>query len=158
MPVTTTKVTTKWDHAKTTETASRIVASSWLAAWEVISKLDQKVQDEYHRLTRQHKLDYYKSLNIKTPLDLVRAIAETEHNIFGSEIEISGDEKKANLKYNSCGVWNASQKLSTGKFSPEEEQKMGEQCQATWGQIAKEFGFNFEPKMTKDSYEMTFSK
>ena len=158
MPATTTKVTTKWDHAKTTETASRIVASSWLSAWEVISKLDQKVQDEYHKLTRQHKLDYYKSQNIKTPYDLVRTIAETEYNLYGSEIEISGDEKRANLKYNTCGVWNASQKLSTGKFSPEEEQKMGEQCQATWALIAKEFGLNFEPKMTKDSYEMTFSK
>jgi hypothetical protein len=156
MSITTTKVTTKWDAKKTAEVTSHIVASTWLSAFEVISKLDQKAQQEFHNLTTQHKLNHYKQMNIKNPMDLVRAIGETEHNVYGSDIEISGDENKATLKYNSCGMWNASQKL--GKFTPEQEQKMGEQCVSTWSQIAKEFGFKYEPKMEKDSYEMTFSK
>lgn len=158
MTTTATKVNTKWDSKKTAEVTSNIVAATWLAAWEVISKLDEKAQQHFHDALRQQKLNHYKTMNIKTPLDLVRAVAETEHNVYGSEIEISGDEKKATLKYNSCGMWEASKKISGGKFTPEQEQKMGEQCQSSWNKIAKEFGFTFEPKMEKDSYEMTFSK
>jgi hypothetical protein len=156
MTTTATKVNTKWETKHVQEVTSNLVASTWLAAHQVISKLDQKAQQEFHNLLREHKINHYKSLNVKTPMDLVRAIAETDHNVFGSDIEISGDANKATLKYNSCGMWNACQKL--GKFTPEQETKMGEQCSSTWTQIAKEFGFKYEPKMEKDSYEMTFSK
>ncbi|HEY9773706.1 MAG TPA: hypothetical protein V6C81_07835 [Planktothrix sp.] len=153
-----TKVTTKWDSKKIAETTSHLVAGTWLAAFEVLSKLDKKAVEEFHKLTTQHKLSFYKNLNIKTPMELVRAIAEHDHNLFGSEIEISGDENKATLKYNTCGVWQASEKLGAKNFSPEQQKLMGDQCAQSWNTIAKEFGFNFEPKMTQDSYEMTFSK
>jgi hypothetical protein len=158
MTTTTTKVETKWDAKKTAERNASILAATWVSAYEVISKLDQKAVQEFQDKLTQHKLNYYKTLNIKTPMDLVKAIGETEHNVFGSEMEIHGDDKKATLKYLSCGMWNASEKLCAGKLSQEDEQKMGEQCAASWSKIGKEFGFNFEPKMSKDFWELTFSK
>ncbi len=156
MTTTATKVNTKWETKHIQEVTSNIVASTWMAAHQVISKLDQKAQQEFHNLVRDHKITHYKSLNVKTPMDLVRAIAETEHNVYGSDIEISGDANKATLKYNSCGMWSACEKL--GKMTADQEKAMSEQCTSTMTQVAKEFGFKFEPKMDKDTYEMTFSK
>lgn len=157
MTATATKVTTKWDAKKVAQTTSAIMSATWMSAYEVLSKLDHKALLEFNKLVTEHKLNHYKSLNIKTPLELVKAIAETEHNVFGSEIEIVGDEQKATLKYVSCGMWEASQK-HCAKFSQEQQQKMGEMCQESWKHIAEQFGFKFEPKMGKDTFEMTFSK
>ena len=112
--------------------------------------------EEFSNLMRQHKIDHYKTLDIKTPLDLVKAIAESDHNVFGSDVEIHGDDKKATLKYNSCGMWNAMQNLH--KFTSEQEEKMGAQCAANWTKIAEAFDMKYEAKHGKDTHEMTFSK
>jgi hypothetical protein len=156
MTATVTKVETKWDTKKTQEVTSNAFAAIFIAANEVLAKAGDKAHEEFTTILRQHKISHYKQLGVKTPLDLVRIIAETEHNMFGSEVEISGDDNKATLKYVSCGMWNATQKL--GKFTPEQEKLMGEKCSDNWTKIASEFGFKYEPKMEKDSYEMTFSK
>lgn len=155
MTTTVEKIETKWETKKTQDVASKMMASMFVSALEALSKHGgEKAIEEFTTISRQHKVDYYKHLGVKTPIDLVRAIAETEHNVFGSQIEIHGDAKKATLKYNSCGLWDSMQKL--GKFTPEQEEKMGAQCASNWTNIAKEFGFTYEPKMEKDSYEMTF--
>lgn len=156
MTTTATKVETKWETKKVQEATTQMFAGLFLSAHEVISKLGGKAQEEFEQLLLKHKIEHYKKLGVKTPIELVKAIAETEHNVFGSQIEISGDEKRATLKYNSCGLWEASKKL--GKFTPEQEKEKGERCAASMTQLAKEFGFNFEPKFTDDNYEMTFSK
>lgn len=155
MTITVTKVDTKWDTKKTQEATSHMFASMFVSAFEVISKQGEKAMEEFQKLSREQKINYYKGLNLKTPLELVRAIAEHDFNVFGSQIEISGDDKKATLKYLSCGMWEATQKLA--KFTPEQEEKMGAGCVATWQIIANDLGFNFEPKMEKDSYEMIFT-
>jgi hypothetical protein len=156
MTATVTKVQTKWETKKIQEVTSNAFASVFLAANEVLGKIGGTAHEEFETIVREHRVNHYKQLGVKTPLDLVRIIAESEHNLFGSEVEISGDENKATLKYISCAMWDATQKL--GKFTPEQEKLMGEKCSANWTKIASEFGFKYEPKMEKDSYEMTFSK
>jgi hypothetical protein len=156
MTTTATKVNTKWNLEKTQQTTARLISSMYVSAFQTLAKYGEKAHEEFDTVLRQHKIDHYKQMGVKTPLDLVKAIAETDHNVFGSDIEISGDDKKATLKYNSCGMWEAMQKLH--KFTPEQEEKMGAQCASSWTHIAKEFGFNYEPKHEKDTYAMTFSK
>ncbi len=156
MTTTATKVETKWETKKTQEVTSHMFAAVYHAANEVLSKLGTKAQDEFDTLVLKQKAEHYKKLGVKTPLELVKAIAEHDHNVFGSKIEISGDDKKATLKFNSCGMWEASQKIA--KLTPEQEKIQGERCTNNMAHFAKEFGFNFEPKHSDDSYEMTFSK
>lgn len=156
MTTTVSKVDTKWETKKTQEENARIVAAIYLSAFETLSKYGEKAHEEFEASIRKFKIDNYKAHGVKTPLDLVRAIAETEFNVFGSQIEISGDEKKATLKYNSCGMWEATQKLH--KFTAEQEEKMGKTCQASYTKIAEAFGLKFESDMSNDSYQMTFSK
>ena len=90
------------------------------------------------------------------PLDLVRAKAEFETNVFGSKVEISGDEKTAQLKYISCGVWNAIQK--GGKPSPEQKEKMMSCFTSATENMAKEFGFKGNLKFEGETPILTFSK
>lgn len=151
-----TKVNTKWDQKRTQQTSAYIVASTFVAAFEVLSKFGPKALEEFDTLLRKSKIEHYKALGVKTPIELVRAISDSEHNVFGSEIEISGDDRHAVLKYNSCGLWSEMQKQ--GKFTAEQEKIMGEQCVASWTQIAREFGLKYEAKCGEDMYEMHFSK
>ena len=156
MTTTVTKVQTKWETKKTQENTANAFAAIYLSAYQALSQAGEKAHEEFNNLMVQHKIAHYKAAGVKTPLDLVRTMAETEHNLFGSEVEISGDENKATIKWNTCGMWNACKTL--GKLTPEQEQKMGENCSATSAKLAKEFGFKAEPNMTKDTWEMTFSK
>jgi len=155
MTTTATKVTTKWETKRTQETNAHIISSLFVSAYQTLSKYGDKAHQEFDSLVREHKINHYKSLGVKTPYDLVKAIAESEHNCFGSEVEISGDDKKASLKFLNCAVWNAMQKLH--KPTPDQEAKMGEQCSANWTKIADAFGLKYEPKHEKDSYEMIFT-
>ena len=102
------------------------------------------------------KTEYYRNLGVKTPLDLIKAIAESESNIFGSAIEIWGEDNKASLTYNACGMWNAMQKLQ--KLTPEMEEKMGNHFETCIHNLAKEFGFKAEVKFEEPCCTLTISK
>lgn len=156
MTTTVTKVDKKWETKKVQEESARLVATIYMSAFETLSKYGEKAHEEFETLVRNHKIDRYRALGVKTPMDLVRAIAETEHNVFGSQIEICGDDKKATLRYNSCGMWEATQKLH--KMTEQQKEIMSKNCQASYTKIAQEFGLNFESRMDNDTYTMTFSK
>lgn len=156
MTTTIIKVDTKWDTKKMQEVNTRIFASMYLSSFETLAKHGDKALEEFNTMMRNFKIEGYKALGVKTPMDLVRAIAETEYNLFGSQIEISGDEKRATLKYNTCGMWEACQKLH--KLTAAQEEMMGKQCQSSHEKLAEAFGFTFECDMSNDTYAMTFSK
>jgi len=156
MTLTATKVTTKWETKRTQEKAAEMFATIYGSANEAIAKHAPKAKEEFETLVRQHRVEYLKKVGVKTPLELVKALAEVEHNVFGSEIEIAGDDNKASMKYLNCAMWNATQKLF--KFTPEQEKEMGESCQHSQKLLAKEFGFNVEIKMDKDNFEVIYTK
>lgn len=156
MTTTVTKVESKWETKKTQEETARILAVVYLSAFDTLSKYGEKACEEFETMVRRHKIDHYRHLGVQTPIDLVRAISETEHNVFGSEIEIFGDEKKACLRYKKCGMWEATQKLHV--MTQEKEEMMGKNCQNSYIKIAEEFGFKFEGKMEDDCYILTFTK
>jgi hypothetical protein len=150
------KIDKKWDTKKVQETTSNVIAGMMVSAFQALGKAGQEAHEEFHKLMTQQKLNHYKKLNIKTPLDLAHAIGEQDHNLFGSEIEVTGDEKKATVTWNSCGVWEACEKLH--KFTPEQQEKMGQQCMSSWKTIADDFGFKFEPSTNKEVHAVSFSK
>jgi hypothetical protein len=156
MTTTATKVQTKWETKKIQDSTARVIASIWISAYQTLSKYGQEAHQEFANKVNSFKVEHYKSLGIKTPIELVKAMAEMEYNLFGSEIEISGDEKRAEIKHNTCGMWNAMQQL--GKFTPEQEEKLGKNFQESLSQLAKEFGFKSEAKMEKDTCVVTFTK
>lgn len=132
-------VEAKWPAAKVQEQTAKMTAGSFGAAISALSKFGEEAVSQFQQAKLKQQIEYFKALNIHTPIELVKAKAELETNLFGSKIEISGDEKSAQLKYLSCAVWNAAK--SCGKVGPEEEKKMGACFQTATENLAKEFGF-----------------
>lgn len=146
----------KWPVTKVQEESSKALARQFLAAFEVLSKFGPQAVEEFDKKLLNGKTEYYKNLGVQTPLDLIKAIAESESNIFGSSIEIWGDDTKASLTYKVCGMWNAMQKLQ--KMTPEMEEKMGNHFETCIHNLAKEFGFNAEVKFEEPCATLTISK
>lgn len=151
-----TPVEAKWNVQKLQEEAARVVAGNCLAAHQVLSKYGEQAVKEYQTVARNYKINYLKSLGVKTPVEIAKALAEVEANVFGSKIEIVGDDKTASLTYNSCGMWNAIQQV--GKMTPEQEAKMGEGYSSCMQDLGRELGLKVNVEMGEKTCVVTFTK
>ncbi|HEY9682262.1 MAG TPA: hypothetical protein V6C86_11845 [Oculatellaceae cyanobacterium] len=149
-------VEAKWNTAKLQEEFGRVMAMNMMTTMGILSKHGEELTKEFQAAMMHNKVEHYKQLGVKTPMDLVKHMAEFEANMFGSKIEIWGDEKTAHMQYNACGMWNAIKK--TGKMDAQQEEKMGAQFQTCTQNLAKEFGITAEIKFEGDSCLMTFTK
>src|SRR4030095_4305656 len=137
-----TPVEIKWPVNKVQEQAARVLANHMLAAQTVLAKYGPEAFEQFDKQLVASKVEYYKSVGVKTPIDLVRAMGEFEGNVFGSKIEIWGDDKQASLTYDSCGVLNAMKP----RMTPEMEEKIGGYFERCVSNLGREFGFQSEVK------------
>jgi hypothetical protein len=149
-------IKTEWPITKIQEETAKVFARQFLAAYKALSKFGPEGMKEFDKNILAFKVDYYKSLGVKTPADLVRAISEFETNVFGSKIEIVGEDSKATLKYETCAVWNAMESIS--KFTPEQEERMGKHFESCMNELAREFGLKAEIKHEEPNCIVTFTK
>lgn len=152
-----TKVEANWNVEKVREISSHIVANQFMAGWTVISKYGDSALEEFGKEIAHRKASHYKSIGVKSPLDLVRAIAETESNVFGSKITFWGDEKSASMSYDSCAMWEAMQK-SCGSSCASTEEKLGKHFAHQTEIFAKEFGFKPEMNFGENTCTISFHK
>ena len=151
-----TKVEAKWDAQKRQEVTAHIIAGQCLAVQNLLQKVTPELKEQFENQAREFKVQALKKVGVKTPIELVKAIAELDANLYGSKVEISGDENKAELKFESCAVGKAIEEL--GKFTPEQKTKMFEGMQACASNTAKEFGFKAEVRIEKETPVITYSK
>ncbi len=147
-----------WNVEKIQETVAKVQANQMLTVMEVLAKNGgDKAIEEFQTAIRLHKVEHYKAIGVKTPIELAKAIGEFETNVFGSKVEVWGDDKQASIQYNSCAMWNAIEK--TGKLTPEHKEAMGAKMQNCMSLLAKEFGFKGETKFEgENSCVVSFSK
>ena len=150
-----TKVQPTWDIAKVREGAAAVAVNGMVSALTVLDK-DGLVK--YEEQWTNNKVENIKKHNVKTPLDLVKAIAEFETNVFGSVIDYSGDENSATYSYESCGCYNVA--MLDGKFTPELGEKLEKVFEQSTQRLAKSFGFKVTVKKEgSESFPVTtFSK
>lgn len=151
-----TTVEAKWSPTKVQEETARVMAGNCMAAFQVLSKYGEQAVKEYQDAARQYKVNYLKNAGVKTPLELAKASAELEANLFGSKIEIAGDDKSATATYKACGMWNALQKV--GNLTPEQQEKMGANFENCVQTTAKEFNFKADVHMEGDTCTVTYTK
>jgi hypothetical protein len=151
-----TKVEAKWDAQKRQEVTAQVVAGQVLAIMNVLQKVSPEIKEQFENQVRDFRVQAFKKMGVKTPLDLAKAMAEVDANIYGSKVEISGDENKAQLTYESCAVGKAIEEL--GKFTPEQKAKMFEGMEACAQRTTKEFGFKGEARLEKETVVMTISR
>jgi hypothetical protein len=97
----------------------------------------------------------FHKLGVKTPVEILKAKAELEANIFGSKIEVWGDDKEAHLLYNSCGMWNA---MKENGMPKEQEEKMCASMEHCVSSFAQEFGCKSEVKFEGEKMTITLRK
>lgn len=147
-----------WTTKQIQEAAAAMTANMCFSAKSVLMKHgDMALLNEYENTVRHGKIEHYKALGVKTPLELVTAMADTETNVFGSQIEISGDDKQATMHYVSCAMWNAMEKMM-GKMTPEQQEKAGASFQNCVMETAKAFNFKGDVKMGDKDCTLTFTK
>jgi len=151
-----TVVKATWPTAKTQAEAAHAAASQCAAAFGVLSKLGEQAVADYKAAARKLRVAHLKEQGVKTPLELVTAMAEFEANVFGSQIEIVGDEKSATLDYKTCAMWEAMQKVTN--MTPAEQEQMGKGMQTCMQDLAHEFGLKADVQMAEKTCTVTFTK
>lgn len=151
-----TPVEAKWSPKQIQEAAVQTLARHFMASFAVLCKQGPEAIKEFDKHMIAGKVEHYKKLGVKTPIDLVKAISEFEANVFGSKIQIQGDEHKASLTYESCAMWNAMKEM--GKMTAQQEEQMGSNFQNCMQNLAQEFGFKSEVKFEEPTAIITFSK
>jgi predicted RNA-binding protein Jag len=97
-------------------------------------------------------------MGIKTPLDLVRHMAEFEVNLFGAEASISGDDNEAVLFNEKPAPWLEAKKIA--KMNQEQEKEMQKHHEQWLKHLAEKLVFNikFETAADVNSETLTFSR
>ena len=141
-------VEAKWTTVKMQEEFARVMAQNAMTTMGVVCKHGEVITNELHTAMLHDKVAHFKTLNIKTPMDLIKAMAESDVNMFGSKVEVWGDEKAAHMQKDTCGMWNAMKKVG---MAPKQEEQMGTWMKDCMHNVAKEFGFKAETKMEGDA-------
>jgi hypothetical protein len=146
-----------WTVEKLHEEFARVSALNMVATMTVLGKIGgEKAIEELQTVMRSNKIEHLKGLGVKTPIELVKHMAEFEANVFGSIVEIWGDEKAAHMTYKTCGMWQAIEKHA--HLSKEQLEVMGSKMQNCMSLTAKEFGLNAEVVKSGDLCTVNFTK
>lgn len=138
-------------HAKT----SKLVATQMMVTMKVLAKYGEEAKKEWETEMRESMKKYFVEKNVKTPIEFAQAKAELEANVYGSEIEIWGDDKEAHFTYKTCGVWKAMEACGVTK---EQMDKMSSGFESCVKNMAHEFGFQAELKFEGEMPTITYRK
>jgi tRNA nucleotidyltransferase/poly(A) polymerase len=118
-------------------------------------KEHRKEIEALDKLSAERKAEMMKGCGVKTPLELVRHIAEYETNMHGATVSIEGDDSVATLFNEKPTVWLEAKKLV--KMNKEQEEKMHHHYKTWMHDLANAFGFKVKVELCPDSSKITFS-
>ncbi|MCA0314548.1 MAG: hypothetical protein LCH63_12025 [Candidatus Melainabacteria bacterium] len=151
-----TVVEATWNLAQVQQEAAREIGTQFATIMSILPQYGVKAVEEFRSAMQAKKLAHLHTLGIKTPYELVKATAEFETNVFGSKIEIWGDEKEAGMTYLSCGMWEAMNKVTTMTKEQQDEMAKGwETCVTT---MATRLGYTAKLEMTETACTITYTK
>ncbi len=153
-----TVVEPSWTRIKVQEEASSAVTGQMFATTRILASAAPELLSQIRQEWSKLRVEYFRAQGVRTPLDLVRAWAEYDANMFGSTLRYWGDEKQAHVEYNHCACWSVLEHLT----SAESEQAS---MSTGWAQItqmlATQFGFTGSEKIGTEPGEscctLTFS-
>jgi hypothetical protein len=149
-------ITPTWTASKIQEVTAKVFASNSMAAHQATAKAGEQVLADYKATARQFKVAQLKELSVSNALELATALAEMEVNLFGSKIDISGDEKAATMIYNQCAMWEAMKEV--GQITPEQEKQMSGGMQTCMQDLAHDLGLNAKVTFEGKSRAVSFTK
>ncbi|MDZ4835632.1 MAG: hypothetical protein SGJ27_17795 [Candidatus Melainabacteria bacterium] len=150
-----------WDLQKVRESATKMAALQIVNRLDFMEKNHEKKEHgkelfamEEH--AAEKKAEVMKKAGVKSPLDLVRHIAEYEANMFGAKTSIEGDDSKATLFNEKPTVWLEAKKIA--KMTDKQEEKMQHHYKEWMEHLAASFEFKTHTELSTDSWKITFSR
>lgn len=146
-----------WDVKKLQDCATKMVAEKIAGRLKCIEKHPGKEIEEMEKASAHLRSETMKKCGVKTPMDLVKHLAEFEVNMFGTQASIGGEEKNAVLYNEKPTVWLEAKKL-IHLTKAQEETLQHHYCQ--WMEhLAQGFGFKADVEVANDgnSSQITFS-
>lgn len=137
-----------WDLRKLQEAATKHAAHRIISRLHFIEKHPGKEIDELEQASAHLKAEFLKKCAVKSPMDLVKHIAEFEVNMYGTEASIQGDEHNAILVTNNSTVWQEVKKL--GNITKEQEAKVQSHYRQWVESLAQGFGFKAQVEVTNE--------
>ncbi len=151
-----TRIKPTWTTEKLQEVTSHTLINNYIVVTKIFEKLTPELRQEFRTMMSGMKVNYYRSLNVKTPMDLANAMAEFDANIFGSVVAISGDQNNVTIEFETCGCWNLIQNHSC--FTPAMGESRHECYKTTIDSIIRELGFKGVVEMTGKTPVIHISK
>ena len=105
------KLTQTWDTKKLQEAATRMVAHQITTRLQFMEKHPGKEIEDLEKASAQSKAEMMKQHGVKTPMDLVKHLAEFEVNMFAAEASIEGTDQNAVLLNEKPTVWLEAKKM-----------------------------------------------
>jgi predicted RNA-binding protein Jag len=152
------KITQTWDIKRLQEEAIKIQSHKIASTMHVLKKHPGKEITEMEKVSAHITADMLKNFGVKTPLDLVKYLADFEVNMFGSEASTSGDAKCAVLINEKPAVWLET--LRTNTFSENQIESMQEHFSSFMKHLGHGLGFKAHVDFAEDgkSSKITFTE
>jgi len=150
------KITQTWDIKKMQAAATKMVSHKIATRIHFLKKHHAKEIDEMEKSAAHLEAEELMRSGVKTPLDLVKYLAEYEVNMFGSEASISGDDQCAVLINEKPTVWL--QAKHDGSLDGHQSEAMQEHYTAWMKHLGHKLGFKAHVEIAKDgkSSKVTF--
>jgi len=147
-----------WPIQKIQEEITKTIASKIVSRLTMLEEDQEAAVEQHEKISAEQVAEGFKKCGVKTPLDLVKHMAEHEANLFGAQVEYAGDDKSATLFNLKPTMWLEAKKMA--KMTSEQEQMMHEQYENWQENLAEALGFTAEVEITNNgnSSQITFSK
>jgi hypothetical protein len=137
-----------WDVKRMQEEATKMVSHKIAARIRFLKKHSGKEIDEMEKVSAHVYADSLKDRGVKTPMDLVKYLAEYEVNMFGAGASIGGDDQCAVLINQKSAVWLAT--LQANDFSEEQIETMQDHFSGWMKHLGHGLGFKAHIEILDD--------
>ncbi|HEY9775164.1 MAG TPA: hypothetical protein V6C81_15470 [Planktothrix sp.] len=150
------KIEPSWSVSEIQEHVVKSICSQMQMKLEMAESGKLQNAEELRNKSAQHKAECFKKDGVKSPLELVKKLAELEVNLTGSKVSISGDDERATLIQDEPKVYlEIRQKIDEQKL-----EKLREFFSAWMTQLGQNFGFQTKVELAPEGKgtKITFSR
>lgn len=148
-------VAPNWQTAQVQTEVVKSVATIYASLETVLAKASPEIAAEAAKIVLINK-GYYANLPIKSPLDLVNAVAEYTANVLGIKVAIVGDADKPLIIFE--GGTLANKLAAVISLAPSQVPTLIDYFKKGFGELGAQFGYKTEITSAEPDFIVSFSK
>ncbi len=137
------------------EQVQQRVVAMWMGSFYgssgyVARKLGKKGLREFQDLGARQVAATFKKIGLEKPEDVALAIATNDKNLFGSQVEVFGDDECAEIKRSRCGLLEGAKSFARVGASLIAKEHCKTCVESHWKRVFSELGMTMEAEHTED--------